>query len=192
MLPTGRSGPPEVSQNWFMSPCRSTTKNCNWRWIWEHHTLSSVSRHTVEQPTPADGDECQTTHLYGGTDQDSGLNPSSCRVSEAKGNTKPPCSLRVWTNLDGPKLVKLNCAEMLNNIHTPPEELQEVLDKHSTVFKDELGLITGTTANIYIEEQAEPRFCRPRTVPYALKEKVNTEIDRLEKSGIIRPIENWI
>ena len=45
--------------------------------------------------------------------------------------------------------IKLNWGEMLNNIHTPPAELQEVLDEHRTVLKDELGLITNHGKNLH-------------------------------------------
>ena len=78
---------------------------------------------------------------------------------------------------------------MLNKIYTSPASLQEILDKHKAIFSEELGLITGTTAKIHIDNQAEPKFCRPRTTPYALTEKVNQEIDHLERSGIIKPVE---
>ena len=63
--------------------------------------------------------------------------------------------------------------------------LQKVLDKHKTVFQDGLGLITNTTSKIHVYETAQPRFWRPRIVPYSLRGKVNAEIDRLAKSGII-------
>ena len=96
----------------------------------------------------------------------------------------------------GPKLlgrdklhkIRLDWGGMLNKIHTPPANLQEILDKHKAVFSEELCLIRGTTAKIHIDDQAKPKFCRPRTTRYALTEKVNQEIDRLERSGIIKPV----
>lgn len=41
-------------------------------------------------------------------------------------------------------------------IHTPPDKLWKILDKQSTVFKDELGLTTEETAKMYIEELRSP------------------------------------
>ena len=61
----------------------------------------------------------------------------------------------------------------LNRIVTDDRksELERVLDNHAGVFKDELGLLQDVTAKIHIDEQAKPRFYRPRTVPYALRNK---------------------
>ena len=65
---------------------------------------------------------------------------------------------------------------------------QQVLDKHKTFFQDGLGLVKNTTAKIHVDETAQPRFCRRRIVHYALRGKVNAEIDRLAKSSIIEPV----
>ena len=36
--------------------------------------------------------------------------------------------------------------------------LQEVLDKHATVFRDELGKLQGTQVSIEIDQDTQPRF----------------------------------
>ena len=50
--------------------------------------------------------------------------------------------------------------------------LQDILDINSSVFSPELGTLKGTTATIQLVPSAQPRFCKARTVPYALKEKI--------------------
>ena len=50
--------------------------------------------------------------------------------------------------------------------------LQEVLDRHSAVFTDTLGKVQGYCAAIHADQQATPVFCKPRTIPYALRPKV--------------------
>ena len=74
------------------------------------------------------------------------------------------------------------------NIQANPTWLQKVLDKHKKKFQDGLGLVKNTTAKIHVDETAQPRFCRLRIVPYALRGKVTIEIDWLAKSGIIEPV----
>ena len=77
----------------------------------------------------------------------------------------------------------------LYNVQTELTELQKVLDNHKAVFCDELGLVKDAIAKIQVDGTFQPRFCRPRPVPYALRAKVNAEIDRFAESGIIEPVE---
>jgi hypothetical protein len=63
------------------------------------------------------------------------------------------------------------------------------LDKHKAIFSEELGLITGMTAKIHIDNQAEPKFYQPKTTPYALTEKMNQDIDCPGRSVIIKPVQ---
>ena len=70
----------------------------------------------------------------------------------------------------------------LYNMHASP--LQATLQKHAAVFQDGLGTLQGFKAKIFAEEGATPRFCKARTVPYALKDLVDKELDRLVAEGI--------
>ena len=40
-------------------------------------------------------------------------------------------------------------------------------------------------AHLHLKEGVTPKFCRPRKVPFAIKESVGKELDRLEEAGII-------
>ena len=62
---------------------------------------------------------------------------------------------------------------------------QEVINCHTEVFKEELGLEQGVTAKIHIDPQAKPRFYKHRLVPYSLKIKVEEELDHIESQGVI-------
>ena len=84
--------------------------------------------------------------------------------------------------------ITLNCWSRLHVASASPS-LQEVLKQHSAVFKDELGTVQGTAAKIHVDAQAKPKFCKPRPVPYALREKVDQELSRLEAEGIIERVE---
>lgn len=65
---------------------------------------------------------------------------------------------------------------------------QDVLAKYPELFKDELGLPKGTAASLELKPEAKPRFCKPRPIPYAYKEKVETELKKLQREGIIEPV----
>ena len=57
------------------------------------------------------------------------------------------------------------------------------------MFKEKLGEIKGIKAKISIDPQAQPHFCKPHPLPFALQNKVEKELERLEKEGIIKAME---
>ncbi|CAC5397747.1 unnamed protein product [Mytilus coruscus] len=69
------------------------------------------------------------------------------------------------------------------------KELQDLLRKYPQVFKEGLGTLKGTKARIYVDKDATPKYFKARPVPYALKEKIEKELDRLEKGGNIEKVE---
>ena len=50
--------------------------------------------------------------------------------------------------------------------------LQDVLDKHALLFKEGLGLVKGPTVKFHVDSDVCHIFCKHRTVPYALRRKV--------------------
>lgn len=46
--------------------------------------------------------------------------------------------------------------------------LQDVLGQHSELFQPGLGTLRGYEAKLHVDANATPRFCKARTVPYAL------------------------
>ena len=95
---------------------------------------------------------------------------------------------------EGPSLLGRNWLRVFrldwNMIHQlSGGELQELVDRHGEVFQAELGTLRGYEAKIHVEPGAKPRFCKARTVPYALRKKVEQELERLTKEGIIEPIQ---
>ncbi len=69
-----------------------------------------------------------------------------------------------------------------------PTELMHVLSTQEYVFKDELGTLKGVEAVIHVNPQANPRFYKPRSVPYVVKPLVDAELDKLLEDKIIEPV----
>lgn len=63
--------------------------------------------------------------------------------------------------------------------HIKEETLKEVLREHVEVFKEELGRFNGPPAKIYVDMEATHRFFKARPVPYTMRGRVETELDRL-------------
>lgn len=53
--------------------------------------------------------------------------------------------------------------------------LDEILDKHKEVFKDELGMFENVKAKLHVKPEVKPKHCKPRSVPYALREPIARE-----------------
>ena len=71
----------------------------------------------------------------------------------------------------------------------PAPTLQQVLEKHSKLFDEGLGELRGVKAKIYIDKETEPIFHKPRQVPFAIRRKVEEELDHLQALGVIQPIQ---
>ena len=71
---------------------------------------------------------------------------------------------------------------------TDDDELRQILDLYSDIFKDELRKLSGATASFTVDPTVPPKFHRPRSIAYALRPKVEAELDRLVKNGIIEPV----
>ena len=63
-----------------------------------------------------------------------------------------------------------------------------VLEKQTEVFGEGLGILTGTTAKRYVVSDQSSKFFKPRSVMYALKRKVEDELDRSVQTKVIEPV----
>ena len=60
--------------------------------------------------------------------------------------------------------------------------------KYSQVFSAGLGTMLHFKACLTVKPEAKPVFFRPRSIPFAFKETVEAELDRLEAEGIIEKV----
>ena len=98
---------------------------------------------------------------------------------------------------DGPSLIGRNwlCKLQLNwkSIFSfyGDGHLEQLLQEHSSVFNDELGTVKDLKVKLHVKENSTPKFCKARSLPLALHEKVTTELNRLQNtcSGIIVPVQ---
>ena len=69
------------------------------------------------------------------------------------------------------------------------DSVNSLLEKYNPLFTDDLGLLKDFQANIHVDPQVPPKFCKPRPIPYAYKALVEDELDRLLALGIISPVQ---
>ena len=88
---------------------------------------------------------------------------------------------RNWLNA-----IKLNWT----NIHyTQAPGLQEVLARYSDVFMKGLGTFKGPEVSFAVDPDAAPRFNKARPLPYAMRQKVEDELERLVEEGTLKPVD---
>lgn len=97
---------------------------------------------------------------------------------------------------DGPSLlgrnwlnsIKLNWQE-IKQVRNSSSQLEQVLSKYADVFRDELGTLHGFQAKFHVDEKQQPRFFKPRPLPYMMRERVEVELEKLQSQGIIEPVQ---
>nr|XP_054769557.1 uncharacterized protein K02A2.6-like [Lytechinus pictus] len=70
-----------------------------------------------------------------------------------------------------------------------PQDRIENIVANSDVFDNNVGRVKGVQAKLKVRNDVEPKFFKPRPIPFALKDKVAEENDRLVKEGILEPVE---
>ncbi|XP_054259272.1 uncharacterized protein K02A2.6-like [Macrosteles quadrilineatus] len=63
-------------------------------------------------------------------------------------------------------------------------EVEALKKKYNAVFQGGPGEIKGVKAQVTLKDNAVPKFCKFRPVPYSLREKVEQELDRWVEDGI--------
>lgn len=120
----------------------------------------------------------------------------SCEVEvEYKGNNPVTLegiivkgSLPNLLGRDWLKEIKLNWSEIFQ-IRVSDPELESLLEEYKEVFGKDLGMVKGVTAKIHVDEEAKPKYFKARPVPFALRDKISVELERLEANGTIGKVQ---
>ncbi len=79
--------------------------------------------------------------------------------------------------------IKLDWA-LINQIHNNVT-LPSLFDQFKEVFENNLGTIKLHQAKLNIRPNSVPKNFKPRPLPFAIKDKIALELDKLEEAGII-------
>ena len=68
--------------------------------------------------------------------------------------------------------------------------MQELLSKYKSLFK---GIVESFEGKLSLKQDAQPKFFKARPVPFAIRDTIGTELDRLEAEGVIKkvPHSDW-
>lgn len=87
--------------------------------------------------------------------------------------------------------IKIPKANLQNNyiISEDKNVLKNLISRYKSVFDGTLGKYTGGLAELSVREGATPIYCRARSVPFALRERVDAELDAMLRAGVIEPVD---
>lgn len=71
---------------------------------------------------------------------------------------------------------------------SPDTTLQSILASHKELFSSGLGCLKGVKIHLNEISSVAPKFYKARPVPYAYRQKVESEIDRLLNLGVLQPV----
>jgi len=93
----------------------------------------------------------------------------------------PPIIGRDW-------LIELEILPLKLNLHSLSQ--QDIIQKYPSVFNEKLGCFKHKTFKLYLKENTIPVFCKPRVIPFSLKDSVSKELERLIKAELLVPVES--
>lgn len=70
------------------------------------------------------------------------------------------------------------------------QDLKTLLQEFKDVFDGPVGKISNFKARIHVKDDAVPKFFKARPVPFALKAKVDQELEHMERNGILTKLEH--
>lgn len=73
----------------------------------------------------------------------------------------------------------------INSLISSDNDVQELFRKYPDLWRDELGSFNKFKVTLQLKENSVPKFFKPRTVPFALRDKVEQELERLVGLGIL-------
>ncbi|XP_028403427.1 uncharacterized protein K02A2.6-like [Dendronephthya gigantea] len=117
-------------------------------------------------------------------------------VGVVYGNQKAHLPVIV-TNNEGPVLLgrnwlsvlKLNWSQIKKVSVKRVNNVEQLTSQYSSLFDDSLGTVKGVKAHLKMKPNATPKFFKPRPVPFALKDKIGEELNRLEELGVLKKVE---
>ena len=78
---------------------------------------------------------------------------------------------------------------LIDGVHSV-SSANSIKQEFPELFSEGLGCYKDRQFTTEVDPSVSPKFCKARTVPFTLRAKVDQELDRLQKEGIISPVTN--
>ena len=83
--------------------------------------------------------------------------------------------------------IKMNWQNVhfVRSLQSSQSTLEDLKTKYADIFDGKLGMLRDYQAKLYLKDNVAPVFMRARPIPYAMRSKVEQEVNRLEHEGVI-------
>lgn len=102
-------------------------------------------------------------------------------------NGGPPLIGRNGLNLLNLGICKIRYID--NDVDNSTKSITELINKFKNIFDNSLGTFNKQEIHLRLKDGAVPKFFKARPVPFALKPKIEDEVERLVKNGVLVPVE---
>ncbi|UYV78368.1 CES2 [Cordylochernes scorpioides] len=87
------------------------------------------------------------------------------------------------------KFLNINYSKLLNVNKISESCIDSLIESYANLFNNELGCLKDVKLNICIKRDAAPVFCKARSLPFAMKKKVEDELEDMVDKGILEPLD---
>ena len=78
---------------------------------------------------------------------------------------------------------------LIHSLSVKPVSIESLVFKFKEVFTNKLGTYKGDKT-LQLKPNATPVFCKPWSVPFAMRTKLEDELSRLQREDIIEPVQS--
>ena len=86
------------------------------------------------------------------------------------------------------ELIYKNCCDVSNLNQMQQKQLIRLLTDNESLFDGTLGWWTGELHKMQLKDNVQPYHAKPFPVPHAYKATLKTEVERLEKIGVMKKV----
>lgn len=96
---------------------------------------------------------------------------------------------RQWLAELGIEIPKLCVNSLKTNVFDKDKIVNSIISRHKALFDETLGRFNGGTVSLCVRAGAQPVYCRARALPYALRDRVDAELDAMLAADVIEPVD---
>ena len=101
----------------------------------------------------------------------------------------PPLLGRNWLDVLIPNWREMFTTSSESQFAVAETTIDDLKAKYANLFAPGLGTVKGVKATLHLKDDTRPIFCKARSVPFALREAVDAELDRMQAENFITPVD---